>query len=191
MTIAQTQAAPTNAELDSTEPFALGQRRRGPLGTVAWRPHEGMPFSDWVEHGRRLGLMGRSGGWWVGDWLNYGNAVYGERYVRASRITHYDVQTLMNMAYVASRFDPSRRRESLSWSHHAEVTALEPEHQDRLLVRAEAERLSVRDLRDELRRERRAAKEIGEQAVTEQELEPGESDGADLVCPECGHSLAP
>jgi hypothetical protein len=191
MTFAQTQAATTNAELDArTDRFAVGQRQRGPLSPVAWQPHAGMPFSDWIEHGRKLGLMGRSAGWWVGDWLNYGNAVYGERYVRASRITGYDVQTLMNMAYVASRFDASRRREPLSWSHHAEVSALAPEQQDALLARAEGERLSVRDLRDEVRRLRRAAKEVGAaQAATAHEPKGDEPDAADLVCPECGHAF--
>jgi len=195
--IAGTQAASSNAEHGTRrEPTALDRRKQNPLSAVAWRPHENMPFSDWLEQGRRLGLMGRSSGWWVGDWLNYGNAAYGERYVRASRITGYDVQTLMNMAYVSSRFHPSQRREPLSWSHHAQVAALTPEHQERLLVRAEAKRLSVRDLRDEVRRERRAAKEVGEYAVTAKEPERRGSDAVDLdavdlVCPECGHTFPP
>lgn len=194
MTTASAEATSGKAELDPERETTLADRRqRGSLSTVTWEPRDGMPFSDWVEQGRRLGLMGRSAGWWVGDWLNYGNTVYGERYVRAARITGYDVRTLMNMTWVASRFESSRRREGLSWSHHAEVAALPPEQQDRLLARAEANRLSVRDLRDEVRRERRAAKALGKEpaAVVGPAPEHDEADAEDLVCPECGHCFVP
>jgi hypothetical protein len=186
------KSRPDNAGLDPAQ-GAVDRRNRVPLTAVAWQPPEEMPLSEWIEQGRKLGLMGRSAGWWVGDWLNYGNAAYGERYARAARITGYDVGTLMNMTWVASRFEPSRRRESLSWSHHAEVAALPPEDQDRVLARAEAERLSVRDLRDEVRRERRAAKALHDADATAIAPAP-ESDArssADFVCPECGHSFVP
>ena len=58
--------------------------------------------------------------------------------MRASRITGYDVQTLMNMVYVATRFESGRRRERLSWSHHAELAALEPPEQEEWLTRPRA-----------------------------------------------------
>lgn len=136
----------------------------------------------WSEAGRRLGTIGRGVGWWIGDWLLYGNRRFGERYTRARRITGYDVQTLMNMAYIASRFEPSRRREQLSFSHHAELAPLAPADQERWLSHAEAERLSVRCLREELRRERRglaASEPLQLSAVTSHRA------GA-LVCPQCG-----
>ena len=166
---------------------ATPARRGDTLSAVAWRPRDEMPLSDWVEQGRKLGLLGRSAGWWIGDWLNYGNAAYGERYVRAARITGYDVQTLMNMTYVASRFEPSRRREGLSWSHHAEVAALEPKAQTRFLDRAQHERLSVRDLREEIRRERRLP-EARQAAELPAARAPAQRPG--VVCPECGHSFS-
>ena len=123
---------------------------------VSWQPGHAISLSQWVADGQRLGAIGRGVNWWLGDWLRFGNAKFGERYVRASRITGYDVQTLMNMVYVASRFEAERRRERLSWSHHAELAALEPDDQEQWLTRAEEERLSVRDLRGELRRVTRA-----------------------------------
>jgi hypothetical protein len=140
-----------------------------------------MSFEQWVFHGRRLGTIGRGVGWWIADWLRFGNARYGEKYVRAARITGYDVQTLMNMVYVASSVDPPRRRERLSWSHHAEVAALPPEEQTRWLDRVEGERLSVAALRMLLREARRGkALEAGG--------EPDAPAGAD-VCPQCGYAL--
>jgi hypothetical protein len=157
------------------------------LSDVSWRAAEDMSFSEWLEYGHRLGVMGRSAGWWIGDWLSYGNHAFGERYVRASRITGYDAQTLMNMAYVASRFDVSRRRGKLSWSHHAEIAALEPTEQDYWLERAEADRLSVRCLREGIRRERLRKRAAEEATGREACGTDGGEEPPDVVCPECGH----
>jgi hypothetical protein len=164
-------------------PTQVSERQAVSITATSWQPGTELELGEWAEQGRRLGTIGRGVGWWIGDWLGYGNARFGERYVRAARITGYDVQTLMNMVYVASRFDPSRRRETLSFSHHAELAAHDPAAQDRWLDRARQERLSVRCLREELRRERRALAAADEQ----EELPPeGESQ---LVCPECGCRL--
>lgn len=149
-----------------------------------------VPFAEWVQHGRRLGVIGRSAGWWIGDWLSYGNTRYGDRYARASRITGYDTQTLMNMVYVASRFELSRRHPGLSWSHHAEVAALPPEEQDRWLARAETDRLSVRCLREEIRRERRAIAARGQAELPETAGEPEPAPADYGHCPTCGNTLS-
>jgi len=50
--------------------------------------------------------------WWVGDWLNYGEARYGEMYSQAIEITGYASQTLADAKWVASRIEPSRRHEN-------------------------------------------------------------------------------
>src|SRR5256885_12351049 len=148
---------------------------------TAWAVSGDLSLLEWSQSGRRLGIIGRGTGWWIGDWVNYGNARFGERYVRAARITGYDVQTLMNMVYVASRFDISRRRPNLSFSHHAELAALDPEEQDYWLERAEGERLSVRCLREEVRRARRL-----QEAESEPEPETLEEPDEEMVCPHCG-----
>jgi hypothetical protein len=153
------------------------------LTPVSWEPREGLSFEDWVGHGRRLGATARAVGWWIGDWVRFGNVRYGERYSRAARITGYDAQTLMNMAWVASRFEISRRREKLSWSHHAELVALDDDDQEAWLDAAEANRMSVRSLREELRRARKAARDAP--PGSERVAGPGA-----LVCPECGHTFA-
>ncbi|HEX8066846.1 MAG TPA: LmbU family transcriptional regulator [Thermoleophilaceae bacterium] len=163
-----------------------GDYARIAVSPTAWSPDDDLSLREWAEQGRRLGVIGRGVGWWIGDWLRYGNARFGERYVRAARITGYDVQTLMNMAYVASRFDSDRRRPNLSFSHHAELAAREEPEQEYWLDRAESERLSVRCLREELRRERsllRAEAEAEEQAL---ETTAGAGAEDEVVCPECG-----
>jgi hypothetical protein len=170
------------------EKRASGEKRGAgaTLSDVSWRAAVDMSFAEWLEYGRKLGVMGRSAGWWIGDWLSYGNHAFGERYVRASRITGYDAQTLMNMAYVASRFDVSRRHGKLSWSHHAEIAAMAPEEQDHWLERAGKDRLSVRCMREGIRRERLRKKAAEEAAVESAHTDDGR-EPPDVVCPECGH----
>jgi hypothetical protein len=133
---------------------------------------------EWIEQGRWLGAVGRASGWWIGDWIRYGNRRYGEKYEEAANLTGYDSQSLMNMAYVASRYEPSRRREGLSFSHHAELAALPPADQELWLDRVEAGELSVRALRFELREARRRTA-----------LRAARPSERDLRCPHCGHQL--
>jgi hypothetical protein len=149
-----------------------------------------MSFAEWVAHGRRLGVMGRGVGWWLGDWLRFGNTAYGERYGPAASMTGYDRQSLMNMVYVASRVEPSRRREKLSWSHHAEVAAFEPAEQDAWLDRAEGDQLSVRCLREAIRTQRRGVKAEPVAAADVERSHAGTPDSPDFVCPSCGRPLA-
>ena len=160
------------------------------VSPVAWAPKIPLPLAEWIRYGARFGVVGRACGWWVGDWINYGNAAYGEKYSRAARITRHDIQTLMNMAYVASRFEISRRRENLSWSHHAELAALPPEAQDRWLDRIERHALTVKDLRLELRRDRSARhKADPAQDAAPQFALPLDTaaDGHQVECPKCGY----
>lgn len=151
---------------------------------LGWAPAEELDLAEWSSVGRRLGHVGRCNQWWLGDWINYGNARFGERYTRAAKLTGYDVQSLMNMVYVASRFEISRRRENLSWSHHAALAALDEASQELWLERAATDRLSVADLRVELRTQRRALEPPAAPSTPSAHAEE-----PTIVCPNCGESL--
>jgi hypothetical protein len=171
------------------------------LTATSWLPRHPLTLVEWVRQGQCLGTVSRASGWWIGDWTRYGNAKYGEKYEEAARITGYDVHTLMNMAYVASRFEISRRREKLSFSHHAELAALAPDDQERWLDRAEVGELSLRRLREELRREARLVRSstASSTSAAAAPLPSGESNAkrrpraaeGEVVCPECGHHFRP
>lgn len=103
-----------------------------------------------MEVGSTLRQIERSVMWWIGDWLNFGERKYGEAYAQAIDATEWPYQTLANAAYVANRVEFSRRRENLSWSHHAEVASLPPEEQSQWLEKAKSSSLSVMRLRDEV-----------------------------------------
>ncbi len=160
-------------------------RSSADLSRVGWIPNADIGLDEWSAVGRRLGEIGRCSQWWLGDWINYGNARFGERYSRAVKLTGYDVQSLMNMVYVASRFEIYRRRENLSWSHHSTLASLDLDSQEYWLTRAGADRLSVADLRVELRGARR-----GEATAIAAPQEPEKpADDRLTVCPNCGELL--
>jgi hypothetical protein len=149
---------------------------------VAWEPRKQLERAEWVAIGRRLGGISRCNQWWLGDWIRYGAGKWGERYVRAAKITGYDPRSVANMSSIASAFELSRRREHLTWSHHAAVVGLPRESQDEWLERAAAKRWSVADLRIELRAAQKKRVEIDAQP----ESNPSQPR---LICPRCGHRL--
>jgi hypothetical protein len=127
-----------------------------------------LPFEAWKELGGRLGLYANATSWWLGDWLAFGQMKYGRRYKEAIAATGLDYQTLRNYAVVARRFELSRRRDDLTFQHHAELCALHDEEQDRWLDRASAGHWSRNELRRRLRAadgQRAAADEILRLAV--------------------------
>jgi hypothetical protein len=161
------------------------RRSSSALSKIAWVPQRDLDHSDWLSAGRRLGAIGRCSQWWIGDWVRYGTARWGEKYAEAARVTGYDVASLRNMAWVASRFDLSLRNDKLTWSHHVLLAPLEPEAQREWLQRASEERLSVADLRLELR-----ALRAGDPKPARVATVATKDTGGDLaVCPHCGHAL--
>ena len=128
--------------LEVGEQMSVGEHRRldrsragGPhSGATLWRETElsltgmrldpVMGFDAWTELGAKLGGYCNASCWWLGDWLAFGQARYGRRYRDAIAVTDLEYQTLRNYAVVARRFDLSRRRDNLSFQHHAEVCAL-------------------------------------------------------------------
>jgi hypothetical protein len=128
-------------------------------------PHS-VPFEAWVAIGRRIGGISNSSAWWLGDWLVYGQRAYGKRYKLALEATSLDYQTLRNYAWVARRFELSRRRDGLSFQHHAEVATLSEPRQDLWLGRAERLRWSRNELRRRLAAERRLTRGAEDAQVT-------------------------
>lgn len=173
------------SQLDSGHQASARRRLPYTMDAVAWIPTGELQLPQWTEVGRRLGTFGRCSQWWLGDWVRYGVSKWGEKYKAAARITGYDGHSLRNMAYVASRFDLSRRRDNLSFSHHAEVSALSPDEQDFWLELASKRRLSVGDLRVELR----AAGRRSDRDNESNGQIPVEKEGIAAVCPECAYAF--
>jgi hypothetical protein len=107
----------------------------------------GTPYASWRTLGQRILGISKASPWCIGDWLVYGQEAYGDRYRSALGTTDFDYQTLRNYAWVARRFTLSRRRDRLSFQHHAEVAALPEVEQELWLERAQANAWSRNELR--------------------------------------------
>jgi hypothetical protein len=164
----RSRTAPTGLELEGSI-LKLGADRGAQVQRSSLiLPHR-LPFNVWREIGKEICLVTNSCAWWIGDWVAYGENSFGDRYEQAIADTSLDYQTLRNYAWIARKFTRSRRRDSLSFGHHAEVAALTDTEQDKWLTRAERFSWS----RNELRRRIRAARLANRQ-------QPPHQDGTEI-----------
>ena len=84
-----------------------------------------LSFEDWEDLGKRLSGARESLRWWLGDWVNFGEAAYGEKYAQALDETKYSYSALRNIAYTAKNTPESLRHQALTFEHHATVAGLE------------------------------------------------------------------
>jgi len=106
-------------------------------------------------------------GWWLADWLRYGDSRDDwqskiDQVVDSSELSE---KTAKNVRAIGA-IPKSRRRETVDFSTHGEVAALEADEQVEFLNLAEERQLSQRDLRLAIRASRRR-KVIDGQAVLE------------------------
>src|SRR5438552_1857938 len=106
------------------------------------RPIGDPSFEQWVECGEYLQFLNGSIHFLIGDWLNYGERKWGERYKEALEKTGYDYQTLRNDKWISSRVPADRRRPDLTFDHHQTVADLPAEEQEDLLSTAEEKHLN-------------------------------------------------
>ena len=110
--------------------------------------------------------------WKIGDWLAFGEREFKQQAIdEALRVTGRKLSTLWDFIRTSRAFeDRSRRRESLSWSHHKElaVFGLTPAVQDQLLAHAEKYKLSVQKLRVKAEQQSRAVDEDYRERVREE-----------------------
>lgn len=116
-----------------------------------------------------FGHVNRGSRWWIADLYEYVNLRHGEYVAQVMEATKLAPQTIMNIISIGNRIPPSRRREGIPISIHAEVAALPPNDQRHWLKVAHDENLS----RDELR------------ARLKPELPPA----VVKTCPHCGKEI--
>ncbi len=104
-------------------------------------------FEQWIECGKFINRARGAVHFWIGDWLNYGERQWGEKYLEAIKTTGYQYQTLADDKWVAARVHFSRRRENLSFDHHKTIASLDSEEQELLLQEAIEKKLNNKDFR--------------------------------------------
>lgn len=113
--------------------------------------HAKPSFEEWLSVGSFLMQLGRSISFQLGDWLNYGQAMWGEKYTEGMALTGRAYQTLANYAYIASKVSHSEREPRLGHEHHAAVAKLAPSDQKQWLELAVLHDLSVPRLRKSIK----------------------------------------
>lgn len=117
-----------------------------PASAIALQLPKELTFEKWAEIGQLVVRVANASAWWIGDWASRGQWDFGTKYREVIEATGLDYQTIKNYAWVCGKFDWSRRRDQLSFGHHAIVAALPQREQDSWLDLAERETLSVRAL---------------------------------------------
>jgi hypothetical protein len=118
-----------------------------------------MSFEEWASVGQRIARIASGTAWALGEWLLFGERRFATRYRSAIEATDLDYQTLRNYAWVARSVEAGRRREELSFQHHAEVAALSAPEQDLWLGRAVMHGWSRNELRRRVRAQRACPRE--------------------------------
>lgn len=128
---------------------------------------ESISIDEWKELGQSLKQVEGSVQFWIGDWARFGDKkgftgkiVSSSVYDELEEITGLQRQTIQQYKSVADSLDTNLRNENLSFNHHREVAKLSEAKQTEFLNRADEEKLSVRELRDEIRKDTHATKEI-------------------------------
>jgi hypothetical protein len=158
-----------------------GRLKLKPTGAVF---AAGMAHEDWLYVGQTLSTISGCLWWWIGDWLNWGEECiarnckahrhgegecerrYGEKYKAALELFDYDYQSLRRMAYVSSHIELCRRRNNLSFAHHAEVAHLEDREQDKFLTAAAQHQWTRSELRIAIRKANATEPEEGSGRVS-------------------------
>jgi len=112
---------------------------------------EDLDFETWQRIAAYLFEIQKCVQFWVGDLLNFGERKYGEAYTQAIEMTGLSYQTLADAKWVSEAIEPSLRKETLTFSHHKEVSKLPPPKQKEFLDLAESEHLTTRELREAVR----------------------------------------
>lgn len=110
-----------------------------------------MSYERYEALGVALGRAHRTVTWMIGDWINFGERAYGEKYAQAVEATNMTPETLMNYASIARKVPRERRRPELPFSVHALVAPLEPRDQTEWLDQAVENEWTRVELRDRLR----------------------------------------
>lgn len=135
-----------------------------------------LQFKDWDEVGRVLRTFNNSVQFMIGDWLNYGEAVYGEMFAQAVDESDYSYESMKVMAWVCRKVAPENRNPALSYTHHYQVAKLDPGDQMECLAVAAQDDLSVADLKKHIKE-----KHGGKRSKVEKDIILGEKEFRDAL----------
>ncbi len=129
-------------------------------GKPSFPEHEGV--GDFIRRSHQ------ASGWWLADWLKYGESRpdFREQLEAMLDAAQISMKTAQNVKSIGAKVEPSRRREDVEFSTHAEVAALTPDEQTHWLGKTATEGWTRTELRQNIRAAKRT-KVLDGQAVLE------------------------
>jgi hypothetical protein len=123
---------------------------------------KGLTYAEWYSLKQHLEQWEAGIQWYIGDYLNYGEHAYGEKYAQA--VGPEQAATWRHYAWVAASLEMCLRKHNLSYKHHEVVAPLPPTEQTQWLELAAKSnpKWSVHELRSRIR----DAKRLNEKFVT-------------------------
>jgi hypothetical protein len=123
-----------------------------------------IPREKWAELSSQVAFMFEATGikhsqaaMMLGDLLNFGEDKFGEEYASIIDGTRKYMQasesSIKNWRWISKKIEPARRNINLFLGHHEAVASLPPKLQDEMLHIAEAENMSIIDLRKHMVKE--------------------------------------
>lgn len=93
-------------------------------------------YEEWYAYGKKLSRAYSALQWAIGDWLNFGEAAFGEKYAQALDDLTFAYGTLRNYASVCARIPVRNRDRRLKFHQVKHVACLDPESQARVIEEA-------------------------------------------------------
>lgn len=118
---------------------------------------QNLSLDEWMQAGEYFRSFERAGQWILGDWINFGEAAYGEKYAQALQETDYSLQRLKSISMICQKIPIGIRRTTLDFSMHEEVCKLDEFNQELMLAHAESEqkntggKYTVREFRSHIK----------------------------------------
>lgn len=114
--------------------------------------HADTPYEEWAAYGKTLAKRYSGIQWQIGDWINAGEALYGEMYVQAVEETRLTYGTLRNYASICARIPQINRNPKLLFHQAKHVACLEPIEQRKILDFAAAHNMTGDDILEAVQR---------------------------------------
>lgn len=119
------------------------------LAHHAWQDWPSFTFDQWQQVGEQLAQAKATAEWAVdmtnwalGNWIEYGDAKWGEKYAQAVDVTGLRESTLQRLAYTVRQFGGRPSHPALPFTYHAEVAFLPEPEREAILDQAQEQGLT-------------------------------------------------
>lgn len=109
-------------------------------------------YEEWSAYGKKLSKRYSTLQWLIGDWINWGEQKWGEKYAQALDDLSFSYGTLRNYASICARISPENRNPKLRFHQIKHVASLEPREQRKIVDFATSHEMTGDDILEAVQR---------------------------------------